>query len=335
MGIIKTKNAFVTGAASVVGSSEYKGPLGDLFDVSGEGDDTFGMDTWEKSESEMQRIALELAAKKRGIVPGDLDAVIAGDLIDQCLASTGGLIGFGIPYFGIFGACSTCAEGLLAAAVAASYLHLRCGVVTSSHNCTAERQFRFPVEYGCVRTPTSQWTVTGAGAFTVEDSPVGAMAEICDVMLGRAVDYGITDANNMGAAMAPAAADTVERYLKESGRAPNDIGLIVTGDLGYEGGSILKELLLERGYDISSCYRDCGMMIFDTEEQDMHAGGSGCGCSATVMASYFLPKLMTGEVSEILFIGTGALMNSMSLAQGTSIPGIAHAVRFKCPQGGK
>ena len=327
--IIKT-SAYITAAASVVGSQEVKGPLGKLFDLYDSKDDTFGMDTWEKTESEMQRLALSSAMKKRGISDRELDVIFAGDLVNQCISSSYGLSEFDVPFLGLFGACSTAAESMMLSAVFSTFAEKRCAAVTSSHNCTAERQFRFPIEYGGVRTPTAQWTVTGAGAFIIENkkASVENIPEIREILPGKIIDFGITDVNNMGAAMAPAAADTIYRYFKESGREPESFDYIVTGDLGLEGSSILKELLLERGLDISSRHTDCGLEIYDIEQQDMHAGGSGCGCSAVVMASYFLERIKKGEISDMLFIGTGALMNAMSLQQGQSIPAIAHLVRI-------
>lgn len=330
MDIIKTKDAYITCAASVAGSQEKLGPLGELFDICENGDDTFGKDTWEKSESEMQRLALKCALEKRKIPESELDIITAGDLINQCISSSYGLADFDVPYLGLYGACSTCAESLLMSAVFSSFAKKRCAAVTSSHNCSAERQFRFPIEYGSVRTPTSQWTVTGSAAFIVESAdkaPAGSPA-IADIMIGKTIDMGISDVNNMGAAMAPAAADTIYRYLDESGRKPESFDYIVTGDLGLEGSSILKELLLKKGVDISSRHTDCGLEIYDIEKQDMHSGGSGCGCSAVVMASYFLERIKKREIKDMLFIGTGALMNAMSLQQGNSIPGIGHLVHI-------
>lgn len=327
--IIKTNSAYIISTSSVVGGQEKAGPLGDCFDLWDDKDDTFGKDTWEKTESEMQRLALKCAMEKRQLGEKDLDVIFAGDLINQCISSACGLVDYDIPFLGIFGACSTCAEGLLLSSVFSSFDKKRCAAVTSSHNCSAERQFRFPVEYGSQRTPTSQWTVTGSAAFIVSPAPAeDAKIKIPDVMIGKSLDAGITDVNNMGAAMAPAAADTIERYLKESGRAPESFDHIITGDLGVEGSSILLEIMMGKGYDISSRHIDCGKEIYDVKKQDMHSGGSGCGCSAVVMASYFIEKMKKGEISDILFIGTGALMNAMSIQQGNSIPGIGHLVHI-------
>lgn len=324
------RRVFILSAGSVAGKKEKQGPLGSLFDISG--DDRFGKDTWEKSEAEMQRLALGLALSKSGLREDDIDIMFAGDLINQCISSSYGLAGYRIPYLGLFGACSTCAEGLLAASITGFD---RCAAVTSSHFCSAERQFRFPLEYGGQRPPTSQWTVTGSGAFILSSLPRDLrripwefIPEITEVLPGCITDRGITDANNMGAAMAPAAADTLSRYFT-AGHDPAESDRIVTGDLGREGSAILTDLLRSKGFDISASHADCGTMIYDPETSDTHAGGSGCGCSAAVMAADLLPKIGRGEISDLIFVGTGALMNSLAVNQGQSIPGIAHLVRIR------
>ena len=312
--------------ATVVGKKEFEGPLGALFDCHDD-TDTFGKSTWEQSESEMQRLALSLAIRKANLKNSDIDAVFAGDLINQCTGSAYGLISFGIPYFGLYGACSTAAEGLILASLALNAGAFdRVAVVTSSHNCSAERQFRYPIEYGGQRTPTAQWTVTGSAAFLL-GSDRGA-AYITEAMPGRSVDLGIDDAANMGAAMAPAAVDTLTRYFKASGKKPSDFDMIVTGDLGYEGHAIVLDLMKKQGIDLSSNYTDCGLLIYDRKKQDMHAGGSGCACSATVLAALLLDRFERGELHDILWMGTGALMSPMSVQQGLSIPGICHLVRI-------
>ena len=315
----------ILAAASVVGKEESLGPLGGGFDIVDE-TDRFGADTWEKSESEMQKKALNCALEKLGWDDTHLDVMLAGDLINQCAGSNYGLLDFDVPYFGLYGACSTVAEGLvLASLLYGGGLYDRLGVISSSHNCSAERQFRFPVEYGGQRAPTAQWTVTGAGAFILGE---GSGPRIAEVLPGRAIDKGISDVNNMGAAMAPAAMDTVARYLDESGRAPTEFDAIVTGDLGYEGSGIFCDILRSHGYPVADVHRDCGLMIYNREAQDKHAGGSGCGCSGVTLASHFLPRLARREMREILFMATGALMSPMSLQQGNNIPGIAHLVRI-------
>ncbi len=335
-GTVKTLGAAILAASSAVGKKEKEGPLGDLFDFS-DPTDRFGQKTWERSESEMQRIVFSGAAGKLGIGEEDIDAVFAGDLLNQCVGSAYGLLQFDIPYFGLYGACSTCAEGLtLAAMTVSAGLYRRAASVTSSHNASAERQYRNPLEYGGQRPPTAQWTVTGAGAFIVGKACGDASALIADVMPGVVVEKGIKDAANMGAAMAPAAADTVLRYLDENGKKPADFDLIVTGDLGFEGNSILHDMLAVAGAETArtGLLTDCGMMIFDRERQDVHSGGSGCGCSAAVLAAYLLPRLKSGMLKNILFIGTGAMMSPSSTKQGEAIPAVAHLVHLTSPSGG-
>ena len=335
-GTVKTLGAAILAASSAVGKKEKEGPLGDLFDFS-DPTDRFGQKTWERSESEMQRIVFSGAAGKLGIGEEDIDAVFAGDLLNQCVGSAYGLLQFDIPYFGLYGACSTCAEGLtLAAMTVSAGLYRRAASVTSSHNASAERQYRNPLEYGGQRPPTAQWTVTGAGAFIVGKACGDASALIADVMPGVVVEKGIKDAANMGAAMAPAAADTVLRYLDENGKKPADFDLIVTGDHGFEGNSILHDLLAVAGAETArtGLLTDCGMMIFDRERQDVHSGGSGCGCSAAVLAAYLLPRLKSGMLKNILFIGTGAMMSPSSTKQGEAIPAVAHLVHLTSPSGG-
>ena len=326
--IIKLKNApKIIYSAAAVGQHEHDGTLGRYFDWHCD-DDKFGMDTWEKAEGEMQRIALNLAMAKGKLSQDDIGVLFAGDLINQCTCSAQGLLSFDIPYFGLYGACSTAAEGMALASMLIDGGHYeRAAVVTSSHNCSSERQYRFPLEYGGQRTPTSQWTVTGAGAFILSREGDGPC--ISEVLVGRTVDRGITDANNMGAAMAPAALDTLLRYFRQSGTSPSDFDMIITGDLGYEGSSVLTELALREGYDISGVLFDCGLLIYDRKAQDMHAGGSGCGCFASVMGSYIIPRMRSGNPSRILAMATGALMSPLSVGQGQSIPGIAHLLRIE------
>ncbi len=329
------KSVYIIGQASVVGQQERMGPIGSSFDISEK--DDFGMESWEKAEAEMQRLSLGCAMSKAGLTEKDMDCMLAGDLINQCISSNFGLLDYRIPYLGLYGACSTCAEGLLLGTMlcGGDLGITRCASVTSSHYCSAERQFRFPLEYGGQRTPTAQWTVTGSGAFLLSSDGgdicrnSGAfIPQITEVMPGCAVDRGISDVNNMGAAMAPSAVDTLKRYF-ESGHSPEEFDWIVTGDLGREGSGILVDLLYSEGYDISKIHKDCGNIIYNAEETDKHAGGSGCGCSAVVMAANILTNLAEGTVKNVLFLGTGALMNPMSLNQKLSIPGIAHLVRIR------
>ncbi|MBQ8393178.1 MAG: stage V sporulation protein AD [Clostridia bacterium] len=311
---------------SCVGSEEKKGPLGMLFNYYSE-DNKFGKETWEKSESEMQRIALFGAMQNAGIKDTGLDILLAGDLLNQCVGSSFGLSDYDIPYVGLYGACSTCALGLaLGACLISGGMAERVGTVTSSHFCSSERQFRFPLEYGGQRPPTAQWTVTGAGAFILGNQ---GRVSIPEAVFGKIKDMGIKDVNNMGAAMAPSCVETIKTYFRETDHSPEDFDMIITGDLGYEGSEILKELLLSEGIDIRENHTDCGLLIYDMEAQDKHAGGSGCGCSASVISAHILKRLEACELQDVLFIGTGALMNSLTVCQGNSIPAISHLVRLK------
>ena len=325
--IIKT-NASIIAGASVVGHKEYDGPIGEKFDVVDK-TDKFKKNTWEKAESEMQRIALSTALKKANLSPNSIDALFAGDLLNQCIGSAYGLLDFDIPYFGLYGACSTIVEGITLASLLISGAHAQvCAAVTSSHFCTAEQQYRTPLEYGGQRAPTAQWTVTGSGAFII-GGPDASNVRISCVLPGIVIDKGVNDAANMGAAMAPAALDTLTRFFKESKTLPSDFDAIYTGDLGAEGSQILRELMYTEGYELGDNYQDCGMIIFDREVQDVHSGGSGCGCSAVVLASHVLPKLKSGEIKNALVIGTGAMMSPSSLKQGQSIPAIAHLIMLE------
>ena len=325
--ILKT-NAKILCGASIVGHKEHDGPIGQCFDLYDK-TDRFGQKTWEKSESEMQKRALTLALSKMNLTETDIDVMFAGDLLNQCIGSAYGLLDFDIPYFGLYGACSTAVEGLMLASLCISGgFFKKCATVSSSHFCSAEQQYRTPLEYGGQRSPTAQWTVTGSGAFIVgteEDMGVS----ITEAMPGIVVEKGINDAANMGAAMAPAALDTLLRYFEQSNTMPQDYDAIFTGDLGLEGSKILKELMFIEGYDLNDIYYDCGNIIFDKETQDVHSGGSGCGCSAVVLASYILPKLRSGEFKKVLLIGTGAMMSPSSLKQGLSIPAIAHLIKLE------
>lgn len=337
--IIKTRNkieptrpVYIIGSSAVVGREEYKGPLGRYFDVRDGKDDSFGMKSWEMAESEMQRLALNGVFAGSTFTAEDVGFLFAGDLQNQCVGSNYGLLNFGIPYLGLYGACSTAAEGLTLASLMCGATGMRAAAVSSSHNCSAERQFRFPMEYGGQRTPTSQWTVTGSGAFVVGTDPSeskhgGKYVRVSDVMPGIPLDKGITDINNMGAAMAPAATDTILRYLRATETAADDYDLIVTGDLGREGSDILLEFMRSEGYELSGVHKDCGLLIYG-EGSDKHAGGSGCGCSAVVMAACILEEMRRGTYENVLFIGTGALMNPVVLNQGQSIPGIGHLVHL-------
>lgn len=336
--IINTAGAVIISSASAVGGKEYEGPLGACFDFH-DPDDRFGQKTFEKSESEMQRLALASAMGKCSLTPSDIGALFAGDLLNQCVSSAYGLLEYDIPYFGLYGACSTAAEGMMLASVFVSNkLADYAAAVTSSHNAAAERQYRNPLEYGGQRTPTAQWTVTGAGAFVLAHNekvtPDRVFASVEDVFPGIVVEKGVTDAANMGAAMAPAACDTLLSFFEASGTSPEDYDMVLSGDLGSEGQIILGELLAASGVSASEKLYDCGMMIYDAESQDVHAGGSGCGCSAVVLASHILPKLKKGELSNILFYGTGAMMSPSSLKQGQAIPAVAHLLHLRSPKAG-
>lgn len=316
----------ITAFASIVSKKEGEGPLAQYFDVVCD-DTAFGEQTWEKAESRMQKDAVNKALEKAGIPSSAVDYIFAGDLLNQCISSTYGLRDLGVPFFGLFGACSTMAESLcLSGMFIDAALASTAVAVTSSHFCSAERQFRFPLEYGGQRTPTSQWTVTGSGAAVVgKKSGPPYIKHVC---IGTIEDMGIKDLNNMGAAMAPAAAKTLSRYFEDTCTAPDNYDLILTGDLGQVGGDLLQELMQREGYTLGKKYNDCGLMIYDREKQDVAAGGSGCGCSASVLCSYILQSIKAGKLQEVLFMATGALMSPTSVQQGESIPGIAHLLHL-------
>jgi stage V sporulation protein AD len=316
----------IIGYASIVGKKEGEGPLSKEFDVINE-DTTFGEKTWEKSESRMQMNALNLALKKANITSNTVDVIFAGDLLNQCISSSYGMRESGIPFAGIYGACSTMAESLSLASVfiEGGFANV-CAALTSSHFCSAERQYRLPLQYGGQRTQSAQWTVTGSGCVILGANGPGPF--IKEITLGRVIDLGIKDANNMGAAMAPAAADTIKTYFHDTQAQPQDFDLIVTGDLGYVGSELLKTLLNKEGIPLGANYNDCGLLIFDREKQDVHSGGSGCGCSASVLCSHILGGMASGSLHEVLFIATGALMSPTSMQQGESIPSVAHLIHL-------
>jgi stage V sporulation protein AD len=287
----------------------------------------------------MQRMALSAALSKAHVAPEQVDMLFAGDLLNQCVGSSYGLLSYDIPYFGLYGVCSTSAEGIILASsmIGGGLAHVA-AVVTSSHNAAAERQFRTPLEYGGQRSPTGQWTVTGAGAFVLCDPQTAGgreLAIVTQAMPGIVIDMGITDANNMGAAMAPAVVSTLTRFFDEHGTTPDEFDLIVTGDLGWEGGRILCDLMAAEGRDISGRHNDCGKMIFSRHAQDTHSGGSGCGCAAVVLGGYLLPMLRSGALNKILFLATGAMMSPDSVKQGQSIPAVAHLLCLESPCGRK
>ena len=316
------------GWAAVAGQKERKGPLGALFSATSE-DDTFGESSWEKAESAMQRLALSTALDRAGLAGSALDYVLAGDLLNQCISSTFALRGREVPFFGLYGACSTMAESLsLASLLLDGGFGRYAAALTSSHFCSAERQYRTPLEFGGQRTPTAQWTVTGSGAVILDAQ--GSGPRVTHVTTGKIVDKGIRDPANMGAAMAPAAYDTIRAHLTETGRKPSDYDLIATGDLGELGREIVADFFHRDGVELPNL-TDCGLLIYDMEQQDVHCGGSGCGCSAAVLSALFLPGMMEGRWKRILFCGTGALLSPTSTQQGETIPGICHAVALEAP----
>lgn len=319
--------------ASVVGKAENEGPYGGEFDVVIT-DNKGGADTWEQAEAMFQKKAVGLAMDKAELTPDKIDLAIAGDLLNQCVASSYGLKDYYMPFLGVYGACSTFAEGLLLAGamVNAGYADTA-AVSVSSHFSTAERQFRFPLNYGGVRTPTAQWTATAAGAAIVGFN--GKPPFIRAATVGKIEDMGINDLNNMGAAMAGAAYDTLTRHFRHRGTHPEDYDLIVTGDLGQVGSDLLYDLFRRDGVNnFEQYHKDCGLMLYDRATQDVHAGGSGCGCSAAMMCGYFFKRLQSGELKKILYCATGALMSPTMVQQGGSIPGIAHCVELSHEQGG-
>lgn len=316
----------IIASAAVGGKREGEGPLKDCFDrVSA--DSYFGEESWERAESHMIRECFDLACNKAGLAAAP-DYIIAGDLLNQCVSSAFAMKDSGAPYFGVYGACSTMAESLTLAAmlVDGGYAETACAV-TGSHFCTAERQYRYPLEYGGQRTPTSQWTVTGAGAAIT--GALGRGPYISHVTTGRIVDAGINDANNMGAAMAPAAYDTLCAHFADTGRAPEYYDAIFTGDLGALGHDIVQDMFAADGVKLGARYMDCGVLIYDLRTQDVHAGGSGCGCCASVLCGHILPAMRKGIWKRVLVAATGALMSPTSAQQGASVPGICHAVAIE------
>ena len=352
---------YILSSASVVGPKEGEGPLGELFDLVGE-DDLFGCNTWEEAESNLQKDAVFMALGKAGLKPWDISCIFAGDLLGQSIATSFGISSYEIPLLGLYGACSTCGESLLLGTVMiAGGFADKVLCVTSSHFASAEKEFRFPLEYGNQRPLSAHWTVTGSGAFvlsreaaikgtiptvaadsvkndkkvtpmsendTQEDtqSDIYARACVTGITTGKIVDFGLKDSMNMGACMAPASASTLEQHFIDFGSQPKDYDKIITGDLGRVGQAVLIELLKDRGYDISKVHMDCGIEIYDEKEQDPHAGGSGCGCSAVTLSAYILKQLEEGIWKKVLFMPTGALLSKTSFNEGKSVPGIAHAV---------
>lgn len=318
------ESPYLISSGSVAGSKEAQGPLGKLIDMTNQ-DDLFGAKTWEEAESNMQKEACVLALGKAHVKPEEVRFLFGGDLLRQGIATSMGVESLQIPLFGLYGACSTSGEALALSAmsVAAGYGDYMLAV-TSSHFGSAEKEFRFPLGYANQRPLCAHWTVTGSGAFLVGTEKTHV--RISGVTVGKIVDYGLKDSQNMGACMAPAAMDTIIQNLKDFERNAEDYDRIITGDLGYVGQDILFDLMQEKGYDIRVRHMDCGMAIFDQKTQDTHAGGSGCGCAAVTLSSYILPKIRKGEWKRVLFVPTGALLSTVSFNEGASIPGIAHAI---------
>lgn len=319
-------NPSVISYASVVGKKEGEGPFGKAFDIV-EKDPYFGQKTWESAESSLFSLAVTTALEKASLNSSDINFLASGDLLNQCTATGYAARSLGIPHLGLYGACSTMAESLFVASLLVSGGAERVIAATSSHFCGSEKQFRFPLEYGSQRPPSSQWTVTGSGAVVLGKKGDGPF--ITCATAGKVIDQGITDANNMGAAMAPAFCDTVANHLAAVKARPGDYDMIISGDLGHLGGKVATDLLKqEYQIDITDVYNDCGCMIFDPKRQDVHSGGSGCGCSASMLAGYILPEMRKLHLNRVLFIATGALLSPTVTLQGESIPSVAHAIEF-------
>lgn len=335
-----SRPVYIQSCASVVGPKEGDGPLKNCFDMICD-DPMFGEKKWEAAESAMQKEAAVLAIGKAGLTPDDIRFVFAGDLLAQTIASSFGIAEMGIPFFGLYGACSTMGESLSlgAIAVSAGYgHHILCA--TSSHFATAEKEFRFPLGYGCQRPLSATWTVTGSAACILSpEAPhpseivgssllrntLGSVA-ITGITTGKVIDFGFRDSLNMGGCMAPAACDTIYRHFEDFGRSVNDYDAVLTGDLGVVGRQILLDLLKEKNIDLSSVHQDCGLLIYDNQKQDTHSGGSGCGCAASVLAAYILPRVVSGFWKRVLFVPTGAMLSKVSFNEGESVAGIAHGV---------
>ena len=331
--ITKLKNSIgFHSYASVGGREERRGPLGEKFDFCDQSD-KFGQKTWELAESEMSRVSLNIALSKGNISHTDVSVLVAGDLQNQCVASASGLYSFGIPFVGVYGACSTCTESLmLLSSLMDSSDDMTYGAaVTTSHNSAAERQFRTPIEYGGQRARSAQWTSTAGGAFILKKGDCDV--RITEYMPGKIIDGATNDGSNMGGAMAFAAAESILSYFEESGENPFSFDYIVTGDLGRVGSDILKDIMSKNLPGTERLHTDCGLLLYDMKKQDVHSGASGCGTSASVLASHFLPLLEKGNLKKILFLSTGALMSPQSLLQGKTILGIAPIIRLESSKG--
>ena len=314
----------ITHWASVAGKKESQGPLAKTFDIT-QDDSYFGQKTWEQAEKMMQQMALQTLSKKAGIQVNDFSLVFSGDLLNQCIGSSFTLRNMEIPHIGLYGACSTMAEGLIMASMAVGGgFYDKVVAMTSSHFASSERQYRFPLGYGGQRTPTAQWTVTGSGAALICSDGNGPRITSCTI--GTITDLGIKDANNMGPAMAPAALSTIRAHFKDLGVSSDDFDFIVTGDLGQLGKEALLTMAQQDGLDLGGKLIDCGTLVFDLLKQDVHSGGSGCGCSAITLCGHLLNSIQSGKIRKILFCGTGALLSPTSIQQGLPIPGVCHAV---------
>ncbi|MBR3768671.1 MAG: stage V sporulation protein AD [Clostridia bacterium] len=327
--VVELKNSpCVLSSAACVGKTEGEGPLKDYFDVCYP-DDGINQTSWENAESQLLHDAIDTAVNKASLENNNPDIIFAGDLLNQCTSSTYAVRSFNVPFAGLFGACSTMAFSIAMASVFVDGGYVKsAAAATSSHFCSAEKQFRYPLEYGGQRAPSAQRTVTGAASFIIGEKKRNSVF-IPRVLFGKVVDFGITDTSNMGAAMAPAAGESIAQFLKETNTKPEDYDLILTGDLGAVGSRLLIDYLKERkNTDISSVHDDCGLLIYDMDTQDVHSGGSGCGCSGVVTASYIMKKMQEKEYKKVLLVGTGALMSPLISLQGESIPAIAHIVEF-------
>ena len=312
--------------ASIVGPKEAQGPLCKYFDQTLD-DEFWGEKTWEKAESKIIKETVNTVITKSGVPAEQIDVCFAGDLLNQCISTSFGLRELSIPFFGVFGACSTFVESMSLAAICCESFAENAICATSSHFCSAEKQFRFPLELGNQRPPSAQWTVTGRGSAIISKNGEGPY--ITALTPGKIVDMGIKDANNMGAAMAPSFADTLVAHFLDTGRSPSYYDAIISGDLGHIGKEIVIEIAKSQGYNIKPNYNDCGVLIFDKKEQDTHSGGSGCACCGTVFSGYLFKQLKEKKIKKLLLIATGALTNSTSSQQGESIPGIAHAISIE------
>lgn len=321
--IMKNPPSIISSAA-IGGKMEHEGPMGEYFDKIND-DPYFSTDTFEQGEAQLQKQAVAHALKKANLKEEDIGVLFGGDLLNQCIGTTYGVREYAMPFLGIYGACSTMSEGLLLSSVFVDGGTVgKAMAVTSSHFCTAERQYRFPLNYGGQRTPTAQWTATAGGALVVSGQENPPYVRACTI--GKITDLGVTDANNMGAAMAPAAFSTISEFFADTGLAPSDFDYVVTGDLGKVGSRVLCELFERENINIRDNHKDCGLMLYDFDNQDIHAGGSGCGCAASLLCGYFIPQLRAGAIRNILFAATGALMSPTINQQGETIPGISHLV---------